>query len=139
MKRSSVLTRWNLLLLVMLLIGCHRTDEATTGTTLQRLKSGELEVLLLSPRDALRHNSDTFLIEFRSLSGKLTDVGAVRSSANMPMPGMAMFGNIDVHRTSVAGRYAADAKFEMGGTWRMTIEWEGPAGHGSLSFSQSVQ
>src|SRR6266567_1971807 len=139
MKRSSVLTRWNLLLLVMLLIGCHRTDEATTGTTLQRLKSGELEVLLLSPRDALRHNSDTFLIEFRSLSGKLTEVGAVRSSANMPMRALAMFGNIDVHRTSVAGRYAADAKFEMGGTWRMTIEWEGPAGHGSLSFSQSVQ
>ena len=140
MNRLSILTICSLLFLVMVMMGCHHTDEAVSGTALQRLKSGELEVLLLSPQDALRHGSDTFMIEFRSLlKGKLTDVGTVRSSANMPMPGMAMFGNIDVRRTSVVGRYVADAKLEMGGTWRMTIEWEGPAGHGSLIFSQSVQ
>jgi hypothetical protein len=140
MSRISVLTIWGLLLLIMGMIGCHRTDNAMNGTALQRLKTGELEVVLWSPRDGLRHGSDTFTVDFRSLSEqKLIDVGTVRSSANMPMPGMAMFGSIDVHRTNVAGRYAADAKFEMGGTWRMTIEWDGPAGHGSLNFSQSVQ
>ncbi|MBZ5506613.1 MAG: FixH family protein [Acidobacteriia bacterium] len=122
------------------MIGCNHAGEATNRTELQRLRSGELEVVLLSPRDALRHGSDTFVIEFRSLSnGSLIDVGTVRSSANMPMPGMTMFGNIDVQRTSVVGRYAADAKLEMGGTWRMTIEWDGPMGHGSLNFSRSVQ
>ena len=140
MSRIVALMPWSLLLLIVGMIGCHGTDETMNRPALQRLKTGELEVVLWSPHDGLRHGSDTFTIDFRSSSeGKLIDVGSVRSSAKMPMPGMAMFGNIEVHRTNVAGRYAADTKLEMGGTWRMTIEWDGPTGHGSLNFSQSVQ
>ena len=57
----------------------------------------------------------------------------------MPMPGMPMFGTIDVQRTDVPGRYAATGEFAMAGTWRMTIEWDGPQGRGSVTFSGSVQ
>ena len=35
-------------------------------TELQRVKAGALDVVLLSPHDALRHGKDTFVIEFRS-------------------------------------------------------------------------
>ena len=107
-------------------------------TELLRLKSGTLDVVLLSPDEALRHGKDTFTIEFRT-GGRIVDVGGVRVSANMPMPGMAMFGNIDVQPTSVPGRYTASSDFGMAGTWRMTIEWDGPAGRGSVSFARSVQ
>jgi hypothetical protein len=107
---------------------------------LQRVKSGALEIVLLADHDALRHGKDTFVIDFTSTSGgNLVDVGTVRATANMPMPGMAMFGNIDVQRTGVAGRYAANGQFDMAGTWRMTLEWDGPAGTGSLAFSGTVQ
>ena len=120
--------------------GCGRQDAAAKLTELQRLRSGTLDVVLLSPRDVLRHGKDTFIIEFRSTSGgSLTDVGSVHGSANMPMPGMPMFGAIDVKRTNVAGRYAADGQFEMAGTWRMTIQWQGPAGQGSVTFAGAVQ
>ena len=110
---------------------------------LQRVKSGMLDIVLLSPRDAIRHGSDSFVVEFRSSpDGRLVDVGDVRGSAIMPMPGMPMLGAIDVKRTDVPGRYAADGRFEMAGTWRMTVQWQGAAGQGSqgsATFSGSVQ
>lgn len=116
-------------------MGCGRANL----TELQRTRSGMLDVVLLSPRDALRHGRDTFVIEFRSTSGDLIDMGTLRGNASMSMSGTPMLGTIDVARTEVAGRYAATGEFSMAGTWRMTIQWDGPAGQGSVTFSGSVQ
>ena len=44
-----------------------------------------------------------------------------------------MFGSIDITPTSLTGRYAANGEFAMAGTWRMTIQWDGPAGQGSIA------
>ena len=107
-------------------------------TQLESVKSGGLQIVLLADHEALRHGKDAFVIEFRSESGALVDVGAVKASASMPMPGMPMFGTIDVQRTDVPGRYAAAGEFSMAGRWRIAVEWAGPAGKGSVSFSGSV-
>jgi YtkA-like protein len=118
---------------------CSRSAE-TTLTELQRQREGAVDVVLLSARNGLRHGGDTFMVEFRSVSsGTLVDVGTVRGSANMPMAGMPMPGMIDVARTDVAGRYQATGDLSMAGTWRLTIDWEGPAGRGSVTFPASVQ
>jgi len=69
----------------------------------------------------------------------LADVGTVRASANMPMPGMVMSGGLQVTPTGVPGRYAATAEFGMAGAWQMAIEWNGPAGQGSMNFQGGVQ
>jgi hypothetical protein len=110
-------------------------------TELQRVKADDLDVVMLSPHDALRHGTDTFVIEFRSAAGgQLVDVGDVHASATMPMPGGSpMFGRMDVKRTAVAGRYEATAQFGMAGTWRSRIEWSGPRGSASVTFSGAVQ
>jgi YtkA-like len=63
----------------------------------------------------------------------------VKGSATMPMPGSPMFGSIDVKRTAVAGRYTADAKFDMAGTWRTSLQWTGSSTPGSVTFSGNVQ
>ena len=119
---------------------CGRTNDAGKLTELQRLMSGMFDVVLLSPRDGLRHGRNTFVIEFRSTSdGKLVDVGEVHGSATMPMPGTPMFGSIDVKRTDVGGRYNADGQFDMAGTWRMTIQWQGAGGQGSVTFAGTVR
>ena len=65
--------------------------------------------------------------------------GAPAQMGYMPMAGSPMFASIDVKRTDVAGRYEADGDFSMAGTWRITLQWEGPAGQGSVSFPGSVQ
>jgi hypothetical protein len=109
-------------------------------TEVQKVKSGMMDVVLLSPHDGLRHGKDVFVVEFRSTSGgALVDVGQVRGSATMPMAGTPMFGTVDVQRTEVPGRYAANGEFGMAGTWRMTLQWDGPAGQGSVTFPGSVQ
>ena len=142
MNRRSALMFSGLVLVVAAMIqtGCRRVDDTANMIELQRVRSGMMDIVLLSPHDALRHGKDAFVIEFRSTSGrKLVDVGTVRVSANMPMPGMAMFGTIEARPTSVPGRYAANSEFGMAGTWRMKIEWDNPDSRGSVSFAETVQ
>ena len=124
-------------LVVAIVTGCGGGSAALTE--LQRVRSGTLDVVVLSPRDALRHGKDDFVIEFKSADGNLVDVGDVRASASMPMPGMPMFGSVTVQRADVPGRYRAEGDFGMAGTWRLNIEWDGPKGKGSVAFSGSVQ
>ena len=139
MTRRAIALTW--VLLVAIVAGATACRRGTAPLTqIQSVKSGTLELVLLSDHDAIRHGKDAFVIEFRSAStGTLVDVGTVRASANMPMPGMPMFGSIDVQRTGVPGRYAATSEFSMAGTWRLSVEWDGPAGRGSVSFSGTVQ
>lgn len=124
-------------LLTLSLVACGGTS--TKLTELQRVKSGMLEIVVLSPHDALKHGKDTLVIEFRSTDGKLVDVGDVKGGASMSMSGTPMLGSVDVKRGDQAGQYIADTQLDMAGTWRMTLEWKGPAGSGSASFSGSAQ
>ena len=127
------------LLLVVLLafsVGCK---SAAKLTEVQRVNSGAVEVVVLSP-DGVLHQKDPFTIEFRANGGStLVDVGTVRASANMPMPGMPMFGTIDVKPGDAPGRYVAKGNLDMAGGWRIALEWDGPGGRGSVNFAGTVQ
>ena len=137
--RCSAAARGLMITMFLAAAACGGADTAKM-TELQRVKSGEMDVVLLSAHDGLRQGKDAFTIEFRATpDGHLVDTGIVRASATMPMPGMPMFGSIDVQRTDVPGRYAANGQFDMAGTWRMTIQWDGPAGQGSVTFSGTVR
>jgi Cu(I)/Ag(I) efflux system membrane protein CusA/SilA len=107
---------------------------------IQTVPSGDLVIVLLSRDGALRQGRNRFVIEFRRAGGStLVDVGRVRAAANMPMPGMVMSSGLQVQPTDVAGRFDATADFGMAGSWQMAIEWEGPAGRGSVKFEGGVQ
>ena len=113
---------------------------ARDSTIVQTVRSGDLEIVLLSPNRALRQGRSSFTIEFRRVnSNALVDVGTVRASANMTMPGMVMSSGLQVTPSGVAGRYAATADFGMAGAWQMAFEWHGPAGQGSVTFQGNVQ
>jgi Cu(I)/Ag(I) efflux system membrane protein CusA/SilA len=105
----------------------------------QSIKSGEVTVTLRSPTGTLHTGRNAFTIEFRSASGALVDVGTVHATANMPMPGMVMPGNLEVQPSKKPGRYDATADFGMAGSYQMSLEWNGPAGRGSISFQGAVQ
>ena len=102
-------------------------------------RSGDMDIVVLSPTGTLRTGRNTFTIEFRSSSGALVDVGTIRVSATMTMPGMVMPGNVQVQPSGAPGRYLATAEFGMAGTWPINVEWNGPAGSGSANFHGSVQ
>src|SRR5688572_3242223 len=106
---------------------------------MQRVKSGDLEIVLLSEDGALNQGKEAFVIEFRRADGSLVDAGTVSTSANMAMPGMTMPGSVQVVRSDVPGRYRATGDFGMAGGWQMKVEWNGPAGQGAVSFDGTVQ
>jgi hypothetical protein len=105
----------------------------------QRVRAGEIEIVVLANDGALNRGKDAFVIDFRRPDGSLVDVGTVTTSANMPMPGMTMPGSVQVERSEVPGRYRATGDFGMAGGWQMKVEWNGPAGQGSRSFEGTVQ
>ena len=110
------------------------------GTVVQTVRADGLDIALLSPTGTLRQGRNSFTFEFRRRgTTTLVDVGSVRASANMAMPGMVMSGGLQVTPTGVPGRYAATAEFGMAGAWQMAIEWSGPAGQGSVNFQGGVQ
>ena len=117
----------------------HRAVDTPAGAPVQQIRSGDLTIVLSSPTGALHMGRNAYTFEFRGANGSLIDVGTVRSSANMTMPGMAMSGGVEVSRTTVPGRYQATAEFGMAGAWKMAIEWDGPAGRGSVDFEGPVR
>jgi Cu(I)/Ag(I) efflux system membrane protein CusA/SilA len=119
--------------------GADAGPAAAVGRVVQTVRSGDTEIVVLSPTGTLRSGRNTFTIEFRSSAGALVDVGTVRVSANMTMPGMVMPGNVQVQPSGVPGRFTATAEFGMAGSWPISVEWDGPAGRGSANFQGSVQ
>jgi Cu(I)/Ag(I) efflux system membrane protein CusA/SilA len=120
--------------------GGSQPTAQSAGTVVQTVRAGDLDIALLSPTGTLRQGRNSFTFEFRRTgTTTLVDVGSVRASANMPMPGMVMSGGLQVTPTGVPGRYAATAEFGMAGAWQMAIEWNGPAGQGSVNFQGGVQ
>ena len=114
--------------------------DVPAGEVVQTVRAGELDVVLLSETGTLRQGRSSFVLEFRRAgTNVLADVGTVRASATMAMPGMVMSGGVQVAPTGEAGRYLATAEFGMAGAWQMSVEWEGPAGTGSVNFEGGVQ
>jgi uncharacterized membrane protein (DUF4010 family) len=118
--------------------GSHGVN-VPAGQVVQQVNAGGVRISLLSPTGTLHQGRNAFTIEFRSADGRLVDAGAVRASGNMSMPGMAMSSGLQVKPTDVVGRYQAAAEFGMAGAWHMAIEWDGPAGKGSVNFEGAVQ
>jgi Cu(I)/Ag(I) efflux system membrane protein CusA/SilA len=115
-------------------------SESPAGRIVHSERQGDLTISLLSPSGTLRTGRNAFTIEFRSASnGELMEVGTVRASANMPMPGMVMPGNVQVSRAIAPGRYEATADFGMAGAWQMAIEWQSRGRQGSIKFEGAVQ
>ena len=106
---------------------------------LQRVHSGDLDVVLLSNDGALTHGKDAFTLEFRR-GETLVDVGTVKAGASMVMAGMApMLGSVFLERGDVPGRYKAETDLTMSGGWQLKIDWDGPAGKGSATLQATAE
>lgn len=130
------------LVMVACVVACGRPGETDRSSEAGRARSGDLDVVLLADQPALSLGKAVFTVEFRAASDptRLVDVGRVKASATMAMPGTSpMFGSVSVEPTSTPGRYVANSELTMAGEWRMTLEWDGPAGRGSASVSPMVQ
>jgi hypothetical protein len=121
--------------------GCGGAEQSSAPLReLQRTRAGNLDVVMLSDRDALSQGKGSFVLEFRSRDGQLVDVGNVKVNATMPMAGMApMIGTVAVEQGGVAGRYRVASDFSMAGSWRIGVDWDGPAGRESATLPGRVR
>jgi anion-transporting ArsA/GET3 family ATPase len=139
MMRSLLHWGFLLTLIAATASGCGKAEEAPALKEVQRVHSGALDVILLSPTGALRQGKDSFVLEFRAADGQLVDAGTVNVNATMVMAGMApMLGGSTVSPTATKGRYDVRTDLNMAGGWRFTVEWNGPAGQGSTSLAGTV-
>src|SRR4029079_6961971 len=60
-------------------------EPSPMGAVVRRVRSGDIEIALLSPTGSLHTGRNAFTFEFQRC-GKLIDVGTVRATGNMPMP-----------------------------------------------------
>ena len=121
---------WCVALVIGLAVsGCGSAPAAGPLKELQKVRSGDVDVVLLSETGTLAQGKSSFALEFRSAAdGSLRDVGMVRATATMPMAGMApMFGTVDVRNSDTPGRYLVNGEFSMTGTWQIKVEWQGGA------------
>ena len=110
-------------------------------TVLHTQTVGDTEVRLLAEdgQTGLTQGRSPFWLEFRTTStGELTSVSDVRVSASMTMPGMVMAAPVAVEAAG-PGRFHGSAEFSMAGTWRWSVEWQGPGGRRSASFDGEVR
>ena len=128
------------ILLAAVVVVCWGCGRETSLTEVQRVRSGDVDVVLLS-RDGSLHQKGTFTIEFHAgSSGNLVNMGTVRAGASMRMPDMApMLGSIEVRPTEMPGRYTATESLDMAGGWRFALDWDGPSGRGTVNFAGTVQ
>jgi len=121
------------------IVACGTAGPAVALKEVHRVRSGAVDVVVLSPTGALAQGKSAFVLEFRGTDGVLLDVGTVTVNATMVMAGMApMFGESTVRPGDVKGRYEVTSDFGMAGTWRLSVEWKGPAGTGSIVVPGTV-
>ena len=138
MTTSAGLRSWIVILGVFAVaVACGA--QADKLTELQRVKSGTLDVVLLSSDGALTHGKDTLTLEFRK-GETLVDVGTVKAGASMVMAGMPpMLGSVFLERGDVPGRYKAETDLTMSGGWQLKIDWDGPAGKGNATLQATAE
>ncbi|MBI4470991.1 MAG: FixH family protein [Acidobacteria bacterium] len=105
-------------------------------------KSGDLTITLMSERGELELGENELTIEFRSASaGQFTDAGHITFTSDMPMPETTspMLARVELLPADKPGIYRAKASFEMRGLWQFAIGWDGPAGQGKVTFTQTVR
>jgi hypothetical protein len=122
-----------------LLVSCGGPPEGSMRE-LASTRAGGLDLVLLSPSEALAQGQSFAILEFRESNGNLVNVGSVKVSATMPHPGAeTMVGGSEVKPTPAPGRYEIATSFSMAGTWFLAVEWDGPRGRGTATLNAAVR
>jgi len=119
--------------------GYYTTSIGTELTELQRVQSGNIEVVLLAPTDALKQTRNYCTLDFRTgADHHLIDVGTITVRTTMTMEGQPMDGFVTEAKRVGTGRYEVQMVMAMTGTWRIGIDWDGASGQGSATFETVV-
>lgn len=100
-------------------------------------QAGELNVTLSSLSGPLKHGENDLRLAFTDASGNPVDVGAAALNFHMgAMGAMAeMNDRATLTTTETPGKYRAQVKLQMGGSWEAQIAYQGAHGTGKTSLN----
>jgi hypothetical protein len=105
--------------------------------TIKSTKAGDLTVTLASPNGQLKSGDNDLTLTFTDASGKPVDVGA--ASLNFHMGAMGTMAEMNdratLTTTDTPGKYRAQVRLQMGGTWEAQIAYQGSQGTGKASMN----
>lgn len=122
MRTKAILTTLAFVMLGLALAACGGKGSGSGGGELKQISQqrvGDYLVTLLAENGQLKQGPNKYVMEFRKASdNQLVDVGEVRLSSRMPMPGMSdMIGGAAATPSGTPGRYDVESNFEMRGKW----------------------
>jgi hypothetical protein len=104
---------------------------------LKSTQAGSLTVTLASASGPLKHGENDLMLTFTDAAGNPVDVGA--ASLNFHMGAMGTMAEMNdratLTTTETPGKYRAQVKLQMGGTWEAQIAYQGPQGTGKTSMN----
>ena len=125
------------LFLTVFAAACQPGESLTAEKLIKSVKSGDMEISLAGGTGSLQTGDNNIVLIFADSAGKTVDVGAASLTFHMPAMGtMAEMNNQAVLTTTdTPGKYRAQVRLEMGGTWEARIAYDGPAGKGKTSMT----
>lgn len=124
-------------LTVLVFATACRTSSSQSEQPIKSTKAGELTITLASPNGQLKHGENDVTLSFVDAVGQPVDVGAV--SLNFHMAGMGSMAEMNdratLTTTETLGKYRAQVKLQMGGTWEAQVAYQGPQGTGKASMN----
>ena len=122
MRTKSMLAALAVVVLGITLAACNSSSGSNSGPELKQIaqqRVGDYAVTLLSESGQLKQGKNKYTLEFRKATdNQLVDVGEVKLSSRMPMPGMSdMLGGASATPSGTPGRYTVESDFEMRGKW----------------------
>lgn len=117
MRTKSVVAAAVAIVLGLTISACKSGGAELKQISQQR--AGDYVVTLLSESGQLKQGPNKYVLEFRKApDNQLVDVGEVKLSSRMPMPGMSdMIGGASATPSGTPGRYSVESDFEMRGKW----------------------
>jgi len=122
MQTKATLTIPVVVILGLALAACGGKGSGGSDSELKQIaqqRVGDYVVTLLSDTGQLKQGKNKYALEFRKAAdNQLVDVGEVKLSSRMPMPGMSdMIGGASATPSGTPGRYTVESDFEMRGKW----------------------
>ncbi len=138
MKRTGILVALLFMLaLALLLTACKSGGTSGGEQTIKSTKSGDMTVALSSASGQLKNGENELMVTFTDATGQPVDVGA--ASLNFHMAAMGSMAEMNdraaLTTTATPGKYRAQVKVEMGGTWEAQIAWQGAHGTGKATMN----
>ncbi len=125
-------------LFIALLAAACKTDPSSAGDKIiKSTKSGDMTVAIASATGDLKVGDNDLMLSFTDASGNLVDVGAASLTFHMPAMGaMAeMNDKAELTTSDTPGKYRAQVKIEMTGTWEARIAYQGSRGQGQATMN----